>query len=81
MLRIATKTKLNPEEAIKRAVEFFGPGGYGLEVREQEACYASFQGGGGGVAVTASAEEKGTSVELVSREWDFQVNEFIRKVH
>jgi len=34
MLRMAAKTKLSPEEIVKRAVAFFGPGGYGLEVEE-----------------------------------------------
>ena len=80
MLKIATKTKLSPEEAVKRAVEFFGPGGYGLKVMEQSINCASFEGGGGGVEVTACTEEKRTSVELISREWDYQVKEFIRKI-
>ena len=81
MLTMVTKTKLGPEEAIKRAVEFFGPGGYGLEVKNQTPDCASFEGGGGGVEVTACTEEKRTSVELFSREWDYQVKEFIRKIH
>lgn len=37
-------------------------------------------GCGGGVNVAACTEEKGTSVELESREWDYQVKEFIRKI-
>ncbi len=81
MLTIVTKTRLSPEEAIKRAVEFFGPGGYGLEIKEQSTDCAYFEGSGGGVDVTVCAEEKGTSVELESREWDFQVREFIGKLH
>ncbi len=81
MLKIVTKTKLSPEEAIKRAVEFFGPGGYGLEVKNQSPGCTYFEGGGGGVNVIACAEEKRTSVELESREWDYQVKEFIRKIH
>ena len=32
MMKIVTKTKLSPKEVIKRAVDFFGPGGYGLEI-------------------------------------------------
>ncbi len=80
MLKIATKTKLSPEEAVKRAVEFFGPGGYGLEVKTQTPACAYFEGGGGIVNVTACAEEKRTSVELESREWDYQVKEFIGKI-
>ena len=35
MLNIETTTKLSPEETIKRAVKFFGPKGYGLEVVER----------------------------------------------
>ena len=81
MLRIATKTKLSPEEAVKRAVEFFGPAGHGLEVKEQSTDCAYFEGSGGGVEITSCAEEKGASVELVSREWDRQVREFIRDIH
>ena len=80
MLKIATKTKLSPEEAIKRAAEFFGPEGYGLEIKNQTADCAYFEGSGG-VNVTACTEEKGSSVELESREWDYQVKEFIRKIH
>lgn len=80
MLKIGTKTKLSPEEATKRAKEFFGPDGYGLKVVEETPTSACFEGGGGGVEVIACAEGKGTSVELVSREWDYQVKEFIRKI-
>lgn len=77
MIRMAAKTKLSPEEIVKRAVAFFGPGGYGLEVEEQSAGYVCFEGGGGVVEVTASAQAKGALVELVSREWDYQVKEFL----
>ncbi len=81
MLKMVTTTKLSPEEAIKRAVEFFGPNGHGLEIKNQAADCAYFEGGGGGVDVTACTEDKGTSVELESREWDYQVREFIGKIH
>ena len=81
MLKIAIKTKLSPEEAIKRAVEFFGPGGYGLEVKEEGVNCAYFEGGGGGVRVTTCVEGKETSVEMESREWDYQVKQFIGKIH
>ncbi len=80
MLSIETTSKLSPEEAIKRAVKFFGPQGYGLEVKEEAPCCVEFQGGGGGVAVTASAREKGSTVSLESLEWDYQVKDFIGKI-
>ncbi len=79
MLKIATKTKLSSGEVVKRAVEFFS-GRYGLEVKEQSPTCAYFEGSGGGVNVTTCAEGKGTSVELESREWDYQVKEFIGKI-
>ncbi len=80
MLKMSAKTKLSPEEVIKRAVAFFGPSGYGLEVKDESAGYVCFEGGGGGVEVSASPEGKRASVELVSREWDYQVKEFLGKI-
>ena len=80
MLRIATETKLSPEEAIKQAIEFFS-GNYGLEVKDQEPTHAYLEGGGGGIEIAAKTQDNKTSVEIVSREWDFQVKEFIRKIH
>ena len=80
MLKMSAKTKLSPEEVIKRAVAFFGPGGQGLAVKDESAGYVCFEGGGGVVEVIASAEGKGASVELVSREWDYQIKEFLGKI-
>lgn len=80
MLRIATETKLSPEEAIKQAIEFFS-GNYGLEVKDQEPTHVYLEGGGGGVEIATKTQDNKTSVEIVSREWDFQVKEFIRKIH
>jgi hypothetical protein len=81
MLRIGVKSKLSPEEVIKRAVKFFGPdGGYGLKVTDETATSACFGGGGGNVDVVAKAGERETSVDLVSNEWDSQVREFISKI-
>ena len=80
MLNLAVKTKLSSEEVLKRAADFFGPSGYGLEIKEQSNDCVYFEGGGGAVEITACTEEKGTSVELVSREWDYQVKEFIGKI-
>jgi hypothetical protein len=77
LIRMSAKTKLSPEEVVKRAVSFFGPGGYGLEVVDETTGYVCLEGGGGVVEVIASAEGKGASVELVSREWDYQVKEFL----
>jgi hypothetical protein len=80
MLRLEAKTKLSPEKAIEQAVVFFGPDGYGLEVKENYKDHAYFVGGGGSVAITADTKDKKTTVDIVSREWDFQVQEFLKKI-
>jgi hypothetical protein len=80
MLKISKESKLKPEEAIKRAVAFFGPGGYGLEVKEEGNCCVTFEGGGGGVNVTASTSKKGSSVDIESREWDYQSQKFLESI-
>jgi hypothetical protein len=82
MLKISTETKLKPEEVIEKAIRFFGPnGGYGLQVTEQTDSSVCFEGGGGGIEVVACVEEKGTRVDVVSREWDYQAKEFMEKLH
>lgn len=80
MLNLNVKTKLKPEEVVKKALVFFGPGGYGLKVLEQSETCAYFEGTGGGVRVTTCTDEKGTSVDLETREWEYQVKEFARKI-
>jgi len=80
MTRISAKTKLTPEEVVRRAVTFFGPGGYGLKVENRSSDCVYFEGGGGNVEVITSAEGKEVSVELVSREWDYQVREFMSNI-
>ena len=78
MLKIATKTKLTPAEVIKKAIKFFGPDGYKLKVTGQTGTSAAFEGGGGSVEITACDDNGKTTVDFLSREWDFQVKEFIR---
>jgi hypothetical protein len=80
MMNISTKSKHPPEEVIKRAVKYFGPDGYGLKVEEEGECCASFEGGGGGVRVTATAEKKGSTVDVESREWDYQARAFLETI-
>jgi hypothetical protein len=82
MLSLEAKSKLKPEEVIERAVKFFGPDGYGLEVKSQDACCAEFTGGGGGVEINAEAgaKGKGSTVNLETREWEYQVKEFATKI-
>jgi hypothetical protein len=76
----SVETKQSPEKAIKAAVAYFGEAGLGLETEEQDPCCAYFEGGGGFVRVTVCEEEKRTTVNLETREWDYHVRKFMQKI-
>jgi hypothetical protein len=78
MLRIAAETRLTPEEAIKKVIAYFGPAGHKMELISQTETSVYFEGTGGSIAAEAVKENGKTSLEFVSREWDYQVREFIR---
>ena len=79
MASYTLETKLSPERAIEKATAYFGAGGVGLEVTEQSACCVRFVGGGGHVFVAVSAGPK-TKVDLETREWDYDVRRFMRRM-
>jgi hypothetical protein len=80
MLKISKESKLKPQEVVKRAVRFFGPKGYGLELKEEDKYSVFFEGGGGSVRVSAAASKKGSSVDVASVEWDYQSKQFLGKI-
>jgi hypothetical protein len=79
MALYSVETRVTPVDAIGDAVAYFGPGGLGLEVTQQDACCACFEGGGGHIYVTATAGTK-TTVALETREWDYHVRQFMRDI-
>jgi hypothetical protein len=80
MLKISRETKLKPQEVVKKAVAFFGPGGYGLQLKAEDDCTAYFEGGGGSVRVITVAGKKGSTVDIESVEWDYQAKQFFDKL-
>ena len=80
MLRISKKTRLQREEIIDRASEFFGKGGVGLDEKEKNLCCISFEGGGGYVSVLIADEEKRRVVDVETREYEYQVKQFLERV-
>ena len=76
MLNLEVKTKLKQEEVVNRAKTFFGKGGLGLDLSEENLQCLSFQGGGGYVTATLCSEGDKTRVDLVTQEWETQVKEF-----
>ncbi|MBI2836087.1 MAG: hypothetical protein HYX85_00135 [Chloroflexi bacterium] len=80
MLKISAKSKLAPGEVMNKAFAFFGPSGYGLRVKEQNEGCITFEGGGGGVQISACVEGKGATVDVEAREWENQAREFLTKI-
>ena len=80
MLNLEVKTKLRQEEVVSRAKTFFGKGGLGLDLSEENSQCLSFQGGGGYVTATLCSEGNKTRVNLVTQEWDVQVKEFASRL-
>jgi energy-converting hydrogenase Eha subunit F len=76
MINLEARTKLKQEEVIERLKNYFGKGGLGLEITEEASQYLTFEGGGGYVTATLCPEEGKVRINMVSREWDFQVKKF-----
>ena len=76
VINLEVKTKISPEEAIKRTKAYFGKGGLGLNLVEDSPGCFNFSGSGGFVNVLICSEEEKTSITFKSREWEYQVKEF-----
>ncbi len=77
MINLELKTKLGPEEVVKRLKAFFGGGGLGMDLSEESPQCLTFEGGGGYVTATVCSEESKTRVNLVTQEWENQVKKFL----
>jgi hypothetical protein len=80
MISLTKKSKLSTAEVINRAVKFFGPGGFGLDVTDQGTCCVEFEGAGGRVKVSVAEAEKGTQVDIEAREWEKQSKDFLASI-
>jgi hypothetical protein len=77
MINLEGKTKLSSEEVKKRVKQFFGKGGQGLELTEEDPQCLTFSGGGGFVTATVCPEGGETKVNLLAQEWEYQSKEFL----
>ena len=80
MLKIAKQTGLAPEEIMDRASAFFGKGGEGLEEKERNPCCISFEGGGGYVSISINDDLKHRTVDVETREFEYQAKKFLGKL-
>lgn len=80
MIRISKTLRLSPEEIITRASQFFGKGGEGLLEMERGACCISFSGAGGHVTVLVSELDNHRTVDVESKEFDYQAKKFLQSL-
>jgi hypothetical protein len=78
MIRISKHTRLKSSEIIDAASKYFGENGEGLEEKERNPCCISFEGGGGFVAVSIVDEDDRRSIDIESREYEYQVKRFLK---
>ena len=78
MIRMTKQTRLNPEDIIARAVEFFGEKGEQLDERDRSRCCIYFEGGGGYVAISIVEESKKRTLDIETREYEYQVKRFLK---
>jgi hypothetical protein len=82
MIRMGKESKLAPSEVVEKAVGFFGPSGAGLDVVDQGACCARFEGTGGYVFVQTVGfdDREGSNVNVEGREWEYQIKQFMGEI-
>ena len=77
MIRISKNTRLNRDKIFAKAEEFFGEKGECLVETDRTPCCISFSGGGGYVAITVVEAQQKSSVDVETREFDYQAKRFL----
>jgi hypothetical protein len=80
MLSATKDSKLKPADVIERAINFFGPGALGLNVKEKAEDTVYLEGGGGGVRFYVAEAKKGSKIDVETREWEIQVKDFLASI-
>jgi len=80
MIRITKETTLSADDVLRRASDFFGTQGLGLEEKERNSCCIAFEGGGGYVSISLVEAGGKRDVDAESREWEYQVKEFLETI-
>jgi hypothetical protein len=80
MLNVSKESKRSAEEIMRKAIEFFGPSGLQLEIKDYSDKQLRFEGGGGFVEIQLRFLGQTHEVELLTQEWEYQVKEFLSKI-
>jgi hypothetical protein len=80
-MRYGAETKLSVDEVLHRARTYFGAGGkLGLPETETGPESATFATEAGGVTVSAIANDDGSAVTILSREYDYWAERFLNEL-
>jgi hypothetical protein len=74
------QAKQTADKVMEKAIKFFAGSPPGLKIKAQDDCCVEFEGGGGYVNVTVSAKDKGSVINLETREWDYWAQKFLEKL-
>jgi hypothetical protein len=80
MLKVGKASKHSPQEVMQKAIEFFGPSGLQLEIKEHSDRHLRFEGGGGFVEIQLNFAGQTLEAELLTQQWEYQVKEFLAKL-
>lgn len=80
MLKIFKETSLPPEKILERAATFFGRNGEGMDEKERNVCCVAFEGYGGFVRVSVGEESGKRTVEVETREYEYQAKRFLAEL-
>ncbi|HEX6383646.1 MAG TPA: hypothetical protein VF177_03150 [Anaerolineae bacterium] len=80
MLRMGAETSRSPQDVVQAAAQFFGPDGTGLTLVQRSDDAVRFEGGGGYVSVQARPKDGGAELDIETREWEYQVRQFLTQI-
>jgi len=80
MLNLEIHTKHKSEKLTRKMKGYFGEGGLGLELKNDMPQCLNFEGAGGYVTATLCTEEGKTRVIFETREWEYHVKEFAKRI-
>ncbi|MHA2150044.1 MAG: hypothetical protein ACXAAN_15465 [Candidatus Thorarchaeota archaeon] len=77
---MSKKTKMSVDEVLERAKRFFD-GNFGLTLSNHESqCCLEFAGKLGFVTLAIEESDETTEVIVRTREWEYQVKDFLRNL-
>lgn len=81
-MRYGIQTRLAPNDVLDRARTYFGPGGeVGLPLTQRDLRSVTFTADIGSVTISVEPRDDETDVTILSREFDYWAECFMRELH